>query len=150
MAIYLDKEKESKLPFIYLFAPNHVKTLIAYFAIIRSGSIVVLVDPNIGRLELQEMMDITPPSALVYIDNNSLEFNYQREISFCKQTKQVDASGDLDGVCTIVYSSADDGYAKPIMLTRRNIFTNAQAIKDLVLGYVTEESVGCALLPFHS
>ena len=64
---YLQVTITSKSPFIYLFAYNHIKTIISYFAIIKAGYIVILIDPEIKRFELDEILINTPPSAFIKI-----------------------------------------------------------------------------------
>jgi len=147
LAAYLISKANPNSPFMYLFAHNHLKTVIAYFAIIRAGFIVVLVNPHIKRLELHEMLIDAPPTALIRINKYQLKFEYEKEITFCEDVRYVKNNHDLDDVCTLVYTAADDGYAKAAMLTKKNILTNAHAlVKD---GETNERNVFCALLPFY-
>lgn len=147
LATYLQDNANPNSPFMYLFAHNHVKTIIAYFAIIKAGFIVVLIDPDIKRLELNEMMANTPPSAFIRINKQQLNFEYQQEIIFRDDVEHMMMTYDVNDVCTIVYTAADDGYAKAAMLTRKNILANAQAVIEC--NRIHENSICCALLPFH-
>jgi len=79
---YLKSNKQSNSPFIHLFAHNHVKTIVAYFAIIKANKICVLVDPDIKHIELGEMMQDTPPYAMIKINMLTEEFDYNNEIEF--------------------------------------------------------------------
>jgi long-chain acyl-CoA synthetase len=137
----------SNTPFIYLFAPNHIKTIIAYFAIVKSGHVCVLVEPDIGRLELAEMEQDTPPCALVHIDRTTDAFDYKKEIVLTHDNPQEFDWDELSDVATIVYTNAEDGYAKGAMLTRKNLLANAEGGK--ISDCITERNVFCALLPFH-
>jgi long-chain acyl-CoA synthetase len=152
LARYLAHGMRSRSPFVFLFAPNHVKTFAAYFAIVRSGSIVVLLDPKIGCLELQEITALTPPAAVIRIDPTHFVFDYASEVAFCRREEEPEVLSECEGVCTIVYSAAMDGYAKPVMLTQQNLLADAQ-------GTVNQEpdcyrrvrgGVCSALLPLHS
>jgi long-chain acyl-CoA synthetase len=137
----------SNTPFIYLFAPNHIKTIIAYFAIIKSGHVCVLVEPDIGRLELAEMKQDTPPCALVHIDRVTDTFDYGKEIVFTHDNPQEYDWDELSDVATIVYTNAEDGYAKGAMLTRKNLLANA--FSSLKCNSFDQNSMICALLPFN-
>jgi long-chain acyl-CoA synthetase len=137
----------SNTPFIYLFAPNHIKTIIAYFAIIKSGHVCVLVEPDIGRLELAEMKQDTPPCALVHIERTTDSFDYNTEIVFTRDNPQEFDWDELSDVATIVYTNAEDGYAKGAMLTRKNLLANAEG--GLNSNRTDYLSVLCALVPFH-
>jgi acyl-CoA synthetase (AMP-forming)/AMP-acid ligase II len=137
----------SNTPFIYLFAPNHIKTIIAYFAIIKSCHVCVLVEPDIGRLELAEMKQDTPPCALVHIDRVTDTFDYGKEIVFTHDNPQEYDWDELSDVATIVYTNAEDGYAKGAMLTRKNLLANAEGGK--ISDCITERNIFCSLLPFH-
>jgi long-chain acyl-CoA synthetase len=136
----------SNTPFIYLFAPNHIKTIIAYFAIIKSGHVCVLVEPDIGRLELAEMKQDTPPCALVHIDRVTDTFDYGKEIVFTRDNPQEYDWDELSDVATIVYTNAEDGYAKGAMLTRKNLLANAEAI--CIGNNIDRNSISFAVAPF--
>jgi long-chain acyl-CoA synthetase len=137
----------SNTPFIYLFAPNHIKTIIAYFAIIKSGHVCVLVDPEIGRLELAEMKQDTPPCALIHIDRLTDAFDYKKEIVFTENNPQEYDWDELEDVAMIVYTNAEDGYAKGAMLTRRNLLANAES--SMKSNNFSCSSVICQILPLH-
>lgn len=142
----LKTNKESNSPFVYLFAHNHIKTVIAYFAIIKSGKICVLVDPEIKHIELGEMMRDTPPYATIKFDKNGEEFDFKNDIVFTDNNIDVD-SKQLDDVCTMVYTNAEDGYAKAAMLTKKNILSDV--ISHVTTNDSDKNSVICALLPYH-
>jgi acyl-CoA synthetase (AMP-forming)/AMP-acid ligase II len=48
-ARYLDDNIRSNSPIVYLIAPNHIKTIIAFLGIVKSGRAALLVDPKTGR-----------------------------------------------------------------------------------------------------
>jgi long-chain acyl-CoA synthetase len=55
-------------------------------------------------------------------------------------------SDTLGNVCTIVYTAADDGYAKGAMLTKSNLASNAASLSECA--NITPQTTSCALLPF--
>ena len=138
--------KQSNSPFIYLFAANHIKTVIAYFAIIKSNRICVLVDPEIKKLELGEMKQDTPPYAMIKFEKETDTFDFQKEVVFTGNNIDID-SKEIEDVCTIAYTNAEDGFAKGAMLTKKNILSNAKAILDC--DKIVTGSVCCGLVPFN-
>ena len=149
VARYLKDNLVSDSPFVYLFATNHIKTVFSYFGIIKARRICVIMDPKIGKLELSEMLLDTPPAACIRIDKATETFDFSKEIEIRNQSWKNDGGEDLSDVCTMIYTAAEDGYAKAVMLTHENMLANARAIAEG--NSVTAGSITCALLPFcHS
>jgi long-chain acyl-CoA synthetase len=146
-ARYLDNNIRSNSPIVYLVAPNHIKTIVAFIAIVRTGRAALLVDPKTGKLEYGEMLADTMPSAIITIDPQTMELDYGREIAFTDNRMDPALSAQLEDVCVMLYTAADDGYAKAAMLTHWNMLSNARAISRE--NQVAENSTVCALLPFH-
>ena len=142
VAQYLNDNLVSKSPFIYLFATNHVKTVCAYFGIIKAHKICVLMDPKIGRLELAEKLLYTPPAACIRIISETESFDFSKEIEIRKQPWK-DGEEDLSDVCTMIYTAADDGYAKAAMLTHENLLADARAGGEIC---VSANSLTCGFL----
>ncbi|MFC1584027.1 AMP-binding protein [Fibrobacterota bacterium] len=147
LASYLSENKKSHSPFIYLFAKNNVKTIVAYFAILKSGSIAVLVEPEIGKLELKEKFVEVPPCALIRLNVENDCFDYKEEVGFKTVNGNNINKSELDDVCTIAFSAAEDGFAKAIMLTYKNMLSMSNAIR--YCDKIDKDSICCALLPFH-
>jgi long-chain acyl-CoA synthetase len=147
VARYLKDNLVSDSPFIYLFATNHIKTVFSYFGIIKARRICVIMDPKIGKLELSEMLLDTPPAACIRIDKATEIFDFAKEIEIRNQPWKDDSGEDLSDVCTMIYTAAEDGYAKGVMLTHENMLANARAIAEG--NNVAPESITCALLPFY-
>ncbi len=147
VADYLSDNINSKSPFIYLFAKNHFKTPLALFGIIKSHRICIVVDPNIGKIELSEMMQNTPPAACIKIDTNSVQWNFNKEIQIEPPSYEEFDLEELNDVCLMIYTAADDGHAKAAMLTHENLFLNGQSLVEL--NCINNESVSCALLHFN-
>ena len=143
----LNKRTISNSPFVYLFAPNHIKMVYALYGIIKSGRICVLVDPAIGKLELAEMMADTIPGALIRIDKTTDTFNFEKEFEFTDYTVEEKRLEGLEDVCLIVYTNASDGWAKGAMLTSENLLANAEAGITCNPNY--ENTVSCSVIPFH-
>jgi long-chain acyl-CoA synthetase len=142
----LKKRTVSNSPFVYLFAPNHIKMVYALFGIIKSGKICVLVDPAIGKLELAEMMADTVPGALIRIDKSTDTFDFEKEFEFRDCRLEERKLEGLEDVCLIVYTNAADGYAKGAMLTNESLRANAEA--GILANKVSADSTSCALISY--
>jgi long-chain acyl-CoA synthetase len=143
---YLDKNICSQSPFILLSAYNHIKTVIAYYAILKVGKIAVIQDPLLKRIELIEMINDVSPAAVFNINDKTIAFNYNSEITFMPNKRNITVKSDLTDVCTISYTNAEDGFSKGAMLTQKNLIAEAKAIINT--NYLNSGSVLCALLPF--
>ena len=146
-ARYLDKNIRSNSPVVYLVAPNHLKTIIGFLAIVKTGRAALLVDPKIGKIEYEEMLADTTPSALLRIDPQTIEFDCSKEVELTDYSMDTSLVAQLDDVAVMLYTAAEDGYAKAAMLTHRNLLSNAQVICED--NHVDASSTSCALLPFH-
>jgi long-chain acyl-CoA synthetase len=143
----LDNNIRSNSPVVYLFGHNHIKTVIAFLAIAKTGRATLLVDPKTGRLEYEEMLADTMPSAIIRIDPVTLEFDLEKEIELTDYRMDTTLVRELDDVAVMLYTAAEDGHAKAAMLTHRNMLSNAQVITED--NHVDSESTSCAVLPFH-
>jgi long-chain acyl-CoA synthetase len=141
----LDDELVSKSPFVYLFASNNIKTILALYGIVKAGRICVVVDPRIGRLELAEMRADTPPAACVRMDDAIVCWDFDRELEILPDDGRTPLPEDLDDVCMMMYTAADDGFAKAAMLTHENVLADAFAIA--AGNGVTPGTVSLAALP---
>jgi long-chain acyl-CoA synthetase len=111
--------------------------------------VCVLVESDIGKIELEEMKLDTPPCVVIHITASEELFNYNQKIIFTSNNPDYDSfdQDQLTDVCTMVYTAADDGFAKAAMLTKKNLLANAQG--GIISNKVDNKSVLCALLPFH-
>jgi len=136
----------SNSPFVFLFAPNHIKTVYAVFGIIKAGKICVLVDPGQGKLEVEDMVKTTPPGAIIHVNKASDSFNYNEEFEFKHYMLSEAKLQGLDDVCLVLYTAASDGFAKAAMLTYKNMLADGFA---LVHNGLLMESVSCSLIGYH-
>lgn len=146
LAKYLTQKNHSTSPFILLTAYNHIKTVIAYYAILKTGKIVVIIDPASKSVELSEIIDDTDAAAMIFLNTNNLAFHYEEEILFRKTKKNQLINSDLNEVCTMAYTNAEDGFSKGAMLTEKNLLSEVKAL--IKTNNIDPTSVTCALLPF--
>lgn len=146
LAAYLKTNIYSGSPFVLLASYNHIKTLIAYYAILMAGKIPAIMDPGCRSIELTETIEDIDPSAIVFLNTSTLKFNYEEEIIFRKQTPGLIISSDLKDVVTIAYTNAEDGFSKGAMLTEKNLLSEIRSL--IITNKLETSSVTCALLPF--
>ncbi len=146
LAAYLRSNNRSGSPFVFVFAPNHIKTVITYFAVMKAGLIVVPIDPHIKPLELLDLENDSQPCAHIRIDASALTFDYSREVIF--RPPAVGLPGeDVSDVCFMVYTAAEDGWYKGALLTRKNLLADAETF--VRLERVHGDDVLCALAPMY-
>ena len=143
---YLQKNIKSDSPFVFLFAHNHIKSAIAYFAILKAGKIAVLIDPKSKGFQFNEILEDTNPAAIIKINSNTLYFKYEQEIQFTLNNPDFNIHSDLKNVCTIVYTNAEDGYYKGAMITQQNLLSMINTYSKL--DNITKKETVCSLLPF--
>jgi long-chain acyl-CoA synthetase len=146
LAKYLQKNLRSLSPFILFSANNHIKTVIAYYAILKAGKIAVILDPLLKKLEYDETFNELCPAAVININVKTTKFDYKNEMLFYENNGQLEIKSDLRDVCTLAYTNAEDGYSKAAMLTEKNLIMEAMGLKETT--YLYNSSVSCALLPY--
>ncbi len=146
LANYLQKNIRSPSPFIVLTAYNHIKTLIAFYAIVKIGRIAVIHDPQSRKFEFEEIIKDTEPAAIILINNQTISFRFEEEIIIRSECKSFCISSDLANVCALAYTNAEDGYSKGAMITQENLLYEIKAIIET--NNISSNSVSCALLPY--
>jgi long-chain acyl-CoA synthetase len=145
LAKYLSDQTSDRTPFVYLLSPNHLKFIVAYFAIIKAKKICVLVEPNIGEIEYNEMRAEASPAAVIRVDTSTMDFSHESEIELCGHASEL--SHELEDVCTMIYTAGDDGRLKAAMLTHENMVSDA--ISGAECDGVSAASVSCAAIPYN-
>jgi len=143
----ISKRYISNSPFVYLFAPNHIKTVYGLFGIIKAGRVCVLVDPALKHFELEEMMKDAAPGAIIKPDKGTDTFDFFKEIEVKHYQLSPARIQGLNDVAIMLYTAADDGFAKGAMLTHANILANASSINEI--NNVKKGTVSCALIAVH-
>ena len=119
----------NKSPFVYLYAENHIKTVLCYFGIIGAGYSCVLIDPDSKKHEIDYMMNDTPPFGVFRFNKLSDTFEFSSEFTFCKLKPDITVENGRE--YTLVYTAADDGYAKAAMLSQNNLISNSQDLANI-------------------
>jgi long-chain acyl-CoA synthetase len=146
LAAYLQSNIQSCSPFILMATYSHIKSVIAYYAILKAGKIPALMDPGSKSIELTEIIEEIDPAAILFLNTNEILFHYEEEIIFRKPNPGYIISSDLTDVVTLAFTNAEDGYSKAAMLTEKNLLSEVAAL--ISTNRLNEHSVTCALLPF--
>jgi long-chain acyl-CoA synthetase len=146
LAGYLSSNIQSSSPFILMATYSHIKSLIAYYAILKAGKIPAIMDPGSKSIELTEIIEEIDPAAILFLNTNEISFHYEEEIIFRKTKPGFIISSDLSDVVTLAFTNAEDGYSKAAMLTEKNLLSEVAAL--ISTNKLNEHSVTCALLPF--
>jgi long-chain acyl-CoA synthetase len=146
LAKYLTTHIHSTSPFVLLATYNHIKSLIAYYAIIKAGKIPAIMDPGTRSIELTEIIEEIDPAAIMFLNSSEIQFRYEEEIVFRKPKPGFIINSDLTDVCTLAFTNAEDGYSKGAMLTEKNLLSEIHAL--IRTNKLNENSITCALLPF--
>jgi long-chain acyl-CoA synthetase len=146
LAKYLVLHIHSASPFILMATYNHIKSLIAYYAIIKAGKIPAILDPGCRSIELTEIIEEIDPSAILFLNSSEIAFRYEEEIVFRKQKPGFIIKSDLKDVCTLAFTNAEDGFSKGAMLTEKNLMSEIHALINT--NKLNDNSITCSLLPF--
>ncbi len=143
----LTKRFISNSPFVYLFAPNHIKTVFGLFGILKAGRICVLVDPALGHFEIEEMIKDAAPGAIIRIDKSTDIFDFFKEIEVKHYQLSQSRLQGLEDVAIMLYTAADDGFAKGVMLTHENLLASSKTIINSI--DLNKKTVSCSPISFH-
>ncbi len=100
---------------------SHIKSVIAYYAILKAGKIPAIMDPGSKSIELTEIIEEIDPAAILFLNTNEISFHYDEEIIFRKSNPGFIITSDLTDVVTLAFTNAEDGYSKAAMLTEKNL-----------------------------
>ena len=143
----LKKNYISDSPFVLLSTYNHIKTLIAFYAILRSGKIAVILNPEVKSIELTEIIKDTDPAAFILINTSTYNIDIDEEVIFRSPDNNFTLKSNLDDVIVMMYTNAEDGRAKAAMITQKNLFSALDTF--ISIEKITENKNICALLPFY-
>jgi long-chain acyl-CoA synthetase len=143
----LENNLKSKSPFVAVMAANHIKSVISFYSILRLGKICVWLDPNLGSIEMEEMIKELKPAAIIKVNSDEMSFDYGKEINYANADEYPQITSDLSGVCALLYTAAEDGYGKAAMMTEKNFTTMGYAMIEKLRIRPTDTNF--ALLPLN-
>lgn len=148
---------------VLIFYENSIEFYIAYFAVWHAGGIVTPLNVFLHENELRQIIVEAEPKVLIIsptlsqkiaaIPENELpitisHIDLSQDIS-SKDSLIIPPEVDEDETVALLYTSGTTGFPKGVMLSSKNIMTNAiQSVSALEVG--TNERVFCPLPLFHS
>ena len=160
-AAYLQEKGLKKGERVGLFSKNSEEFLVAYFAVIKAGGIVV---PFNFQMAMPEVAYIVKDAELHFlISKNSLPLETAlAEIGYDEALQQITfadfAGGDAAAfqpvemadtdTCTIIFTSGTTGKPKGAMLTHKNLLQNTEDIHEVLETY-SGDRVLCVLPMYH-
>ncbi len=149
-------EKEDR---ILIFMPNSPLWLASFYAALFKGAIAVPADYLYSEDELFNILRDSQPRAILSSGQNC-ELAKKAATKLGYHVKVIDVSKvkpsadlpefnepNMDDVAVILYTSGTTGNPKGVMLTFKNLNHNIDAVIDL--GFLTQDDIFCAILPFH-
>lgn len=123
--------------------------VVLYFAIILSGGIVVPVDTRVSKSFLQKVLEEIDPRILISnsFRNEDIEVFTVQELQ-SRESKKMENPIDRNGsnkVSEIIFTSGTWGIPKGVMLSQKNILTNAHQILDIY--HHKQEDTSLNILP---
>lgn len=134
-------------PFVYLMSDNTYKATVYYFAIIKSGRIAVMVDPDTTDFELDDLAQTVPPCCIICPDNGHIYPDFAKDSFIYHSPNAVIDFTNLDDVCTIMFTNAEDGFMKAVQITYSNIKHSIESCE--YLDTFPDECALCSMLPYY-
>lgn len=148
---------------VLLLSPNNVFFMVVYLAVIKSGNIVVPLDPMIEvenfnyirELSEAKMIFAAPPVKMrLKLENDDILTELKREAPPAAYSKQPMPSGpmpttsiDPEQVAEIIFTSGSTGKPKGVMLSHKNLVANTASIIEYL--ELTEDDRMLVVLPFY-
>ncbi|HEX5447810.1 MAG TPA: class I adenylate-forming enzyme family protein, partial [Candidatus Saccharimonadales bacterium] len=134
-AYITERLASNKQEVIALMLPNSIEFVIAYLAIVRSGHIVMPIDPAYKSLELDNMIDQLPPALIITDKNYFGRFNASHQKSAVLIDKLHNYRGDTepavklpaaDQIVSLTFTSGTTGNPKTVPYTHANHIWNIE------------------------
>jgi len=159
-AAELQKEGVQKGDRVIIFLDNSIEYVIAYFAILKTGAVIVALDTKLVSREFLNECDDSMPTAIITDNKNNpiIQKDLNDSIDNIKlmiinKNNSTGQTAPFKGPdCTendlamIIYTSGTTGKAKGVMLSHMNLSANADSIIKYL--HLTENDKVMVVLPF--
>ncbi|MBN1414624.1 MAG: acyl--CoA ligase [Bacteroidales bacterium] len=142
---------------ILLLAPNSVFFMVAYLGIIKSGNVVVPLNPEIEQNNLDYIQDkcqadltFTTSHLTAKLRFNSLLVLNEKELESILQSISTIGSFEhetSDQLAEIIFTSGSTGEPKGVMISHKNLIANTGSILEYL--HLTDRDTMLVVLPFY-
>ena len=154
---------------IALLGENSYNWVVAYFAVINSGNVVVPIDKELKANEIYRLINDSDSKMIIHSTSKNLCIEKMKDLgtvtekfltmddefdsAICEGKKLIDSGSsmysdvkiDREKMCALIYTSGTTGVPKGVMLSNKNLATNAYtAMSCMIIPDVT-----VALLPLN-
>ena len=154
---------------IALIGENSYNWVVAYFAVINSGNVVVPIDKELKANEIYRLINDSDSKMIIHSTSKNLCIEKMKDLgivtekfltmddefdsAICEGKKLIDSGSsmysdvkiDREKMCALIYTSGTTGVPKGVMLSNKNLATNAYtAMSCMIIPDVT-----VALLPLN-
>ena len=154
---------------IALIGENSYNWVVAYFAVINSGNVVVPIDKELKANEIYRLINDSDSKMIIHSTSKNLCIEEMKDLgivtekfltmddefdsAICEGKKLIDSGSsmysdvkiDREKMCALIYTSGTTGVPKGVMLSNKNLATNAYtAMSCMIIPDVT-----VALLPLN-
>ena len=154
---------------IALLGENSYNWVVAYFAVINSGNVVVPIDKELKANEIYRLINDSDSKMIIHstsknscieemkdlgiVTEKFLTMDDEFDSAICEGKKLIDSGSsmysdvkiDREKMCALIYTSGTTGVPKGVMLSNKNLATNAYtAMSCMIIPDVT-----VALLPLN-
>ena len=154
---------------IALIGENSYNWVVAYFAVINSGNVVVPIDKELKANEIYRLINDSDSKMIIHstsknscieemkdlgiVTEKFLTMDDEFDSAICEGKKLIDSGSsmysdvkiDREKMCALIYTSGTTGVPKGVMLSNKNLATNAYtAMSCMIIADVT-----VALLPLN-
>lgn len=135
---------------ILLYDVNPLDWVVLFFACVLRGWIVVPLDTRVSSDFFRSVEDLTTPALIIVGDNSPITSTYRiLEVSAIKNGAQTYtekiAVSDPDAAAEILFTSGTWSRPKGVVLSQRNVLTNARQVLDMYPH--NAEDISLAVLP---
>lgn len=133
---------QSKLPgsttqkIIALLLPNGIEFVITYLAIVKTGHILMPLDPSFKTLEISSIIDQLPPALTITNQELSSLFPQDHQTTLANELQGTSSEEFLrlpakEQIATLLFTSGTTGKPKATPYTHANHLWNIKAVTDL-------------------
>lgn len=156
------KEKVGQNKHILLLSVNNLFFLKVYLAIIKSGNIVIPLDPGVEKENFKYIYDLTNPDVIFLTHDVDKRLELNSEISIhpdnlseilmdnsetLKHLNSETLLFDKERCAEIIFTSGSTGKPKGVMISHKNLIANTSSIVEYL--QLTQDDRMLVVLPFY-